>query len=241
MWPPIWATPCWPPWSWPGCTGGHRGLVSLDGLVAGMRRSVPSYRSQLIEGQRGCAGHRLGDGGMSPSAPGNTVTVRGTVVIDVEACKGCDLCIDACPPRVLEMTDHEVNTRGYRYPRLPGRLHRLPGLRPDLPRLRVPGVQVRHPAGAGRQPGRPAMSDRALLEGSEAMARAAVAAGCRFFAGYPMTPVHRVAGAHGRDAARGQRRVHERRERVGGGGHGPGGRPPPAIWPPPGPPARGCR
>ena len=32
------------------------------------------------------------------------------------------------------------------------------------------------------------MSERALLEGSEAMARAAVAAGCRFFAGYPMTP-----------------------------------------------------
>ena len=27
-----------------------------------------------------------------------------------------------------------------------------------------------------------------LLEGSEAMARAAIAAGCRFFAGYPMTP-----------------------------------------------------
>ena len=55
---------------------------------------------------------------MSPSNPGSTVTVRGTVVIDVEACKGCDLCIDACPPRVLEMTVHEVNTRGYRYPRL---------------------------------------------------------------------------------------------------------------------------
>ncbi len=28
-----------------------------------------------------------------------TVLTRGTVVIDVEACKGCDLCIDACPPR----------------------------------------------------------------------------------------------------------------------------------------------
>ena len=48
----------------------------------------------------------------------SAVTVRGTVVIDVEACKGCDLCIDACPPRVLEMTDHEVSRRGYRYPRL---------------------------------------------------------------------------------------------------------------------------
>ncbi len=32
------------------------------------------------------------------------------------------------------------------------------------------------------------MTDRVLIEGSEAMARAAVAAGCRFFTGYPMTP-----------------------------------------------------
>ena len=43
---------------------------------------------------------------------------RGTVVIDVEACKGCDLCIDACPPRVLVMTEHIMNSRGYRYPLL---------------------------------------------------------------------------------------------------------------------------
>lgn len=55
---------------------------------------------------------------MSPSTPRNTVTVRGTVVIDIEACKGCDLCIDACPPRVLEMTTREANAKGYRYPRL---------------------------------------------------------------------------------------------------------------------------
>ena len=46
------------------------------------------------------------------------VLTRGTVVIDTEACKGCDLCIDACPPRVLVMTEHEVNTRGYRFPLL---------------------------------------------------------------------------------------------------------------------------
>jgi 2-oxoglutarate/2-oxoacid ferredoxin oxidoreductase subunit alpha len=31
-------------------------------------------------------------------------------------------------------------------------------------------------------------ADRRLMEGSEAMAEAAIAAGCRFFAGYPMTP-----------------------------------------------------
>jgi 2-oxoglutarate ferredoxin oxidoreductase subunit delta len=47
-----------------------------------------------------------------------TITVRGTVVIAVDSCKGCDLCIDACPPGVLFMTEHEVNGRGYRYPKL---------------------------------------------------------------------------------------------------------------------------
>ena len=46
---------------------------------------------------------------------------RGHVVIDTEACKGCELCIEACPPRVLLMTTHEVNATGYRYPvLLPG-------------------------------------------------------------------------------------------------------------------------
>ena len=43
---------------------------------------------------------------------------RGTVVIDTEACKGCDLCIDACPPEVLVMTTQTVNARGYRFPLL---------------------------------------------------------------------------------------------------------------------------
>ena len=33
---------------------------------------------------------------------------------------------------------------------------------------------------------------RELMEGSDAMAAAAVAAGCRFFAGYPMTPFTEV-------------------------------------------------
>jgi 2-oxoglutarate ferredoxin oxidoreductase subunit delta len=47
-----------------------------------------------------------------------TVTTRGTVVIDKEMCKGCDLCIDACKPGVLLMTETELNTRGYRYPLL---------------------------------------------------------------------------------------------------------------------------
>lgn len=45
------------------------------------------------------------------------VRSRGTVTIDVEHCKGCELCIPACPPRVLTMSA-AVNRTGYRYPEL---------------------------------------------------------------------------------------------------------------------------
>ena len=45
------------------------------------------------------------------------VETRGTVTIDVEACKGCELCVAACPPNVLVMSA-EVNELGYKYPRL---------------------------------------------------------------------------------------------------------------------------
>jgi 2-oxoglutarate ferredoxin oxidoreductase subunit delta len=43
--------------------------------------------------------------------------VRGTVVIATERCKGCDLCVPACPPRVLEMAK-ETNALGYHFPLL---------------------------------------------------------------------------------------------------------------------------
>ena len=56
---------------------------------------------------------------MTESSHCSRVLTRGTVVIDVDACKGCDLCIDACPPGVLIMTTgDQVNARGYRYPQL---------------------------------------------------------------------------------------------------------------------------
>jgi 2-oxoglutarate ferredoxin oxidoreductase subunit delta len=60
-------------------------------------------------------GTRSGDRDQTPGSP---VSSRGTLVIDVEACKGCELCIEACPPHVLRMTDESVNRRGYRYPEL---------------------------------------------------------------------------------------------------------------------------
>ncbi|MEU4568939.1 4Fe-4S dicluster domain-containing protein [Micromonospora sp. NPDC023956] len=52
------------------------------------------------------------------TTPDDTVrTSRGTLVIDTEKCKGCDLCVLACPPEVLVMSA-EVNEMGYRFPEL---------------------------------------------------------------------------------------------------------------------------
>ena len=42
---------------------------------------------------------------------------RGTLVIEAGKCKGCELCIAACPPKVLVMST-DVNETGYRYPQL---------------------------------------------------------------------------------------------------------------------------
>ena len=42
------------------------------------------------------------------------MAVRGTVKIDVETWKGCELCIEACPQDSLEMSK-EINTKGYHY------------------------------------------------------------------------------------------------------------------------------
>ena len=42
---------------------------------------------------------------------------RGTVTIATERCKGCELCIPACPPRVLRMSERR-NGFGLRVPEL---------------------------------------------------------------------------------------------------------------------------
>jgi 2-oxoglutarate ferredoxin oxidoreductase subunit delta len=40
--------------------------------------------------------------------------VRGAVVVEKDGCKGCGLCIEACPEAVLAL-NREVNIRGYHY------------------------------------------------------------------------------------------------------------------------------
>ena len=41
--------------------------------------------------------------------------IKGAVIIDQQRCKGCDLCVVACPTNVLQLQPKEVNDRGYHF------------------------------------------------------------------------------------------------------------------------------
>jgi len=38
---------------------------------------------------------------------------RGLIRVDTDECKGCGLCMEACPPRVIALSEH-LNHYGYR-------------------------------------------------------------------------------------------------------------------------------
>ena len=38
---------------------------------------------------------------------------RGQLRVDAEECKGCGLCVEACPPKVIALSEH-INHYGYR-------------------------------------------------------------------------------------------------------------------------------
>ena len=40
--------------------------------------------------------------------------VKGSIIVNTERCKGCDLCVVACPSDVLELSQ-EVNSKGYNF------------------------------------------------------------------------------------------------------------------------------
>jgi 2-oxoglutarate ferredoxin oxidoreductase subunit delta len=39
---------------------------------------------------------------------------KGAIVVDVEKCKGCELCVVNCPTNVIQLA-RQVNSKGYHY------------------------------------------------------------------------------------------------------------------------------
>lgn len=41
--------------------------------------------------------------------------IKGALVIDTDRCKGCALCVEACPTKTLALSKKEVNHKGYAF------------------------------------------------------------------------------------------------------------------------------
>jgi len=42
------------------------------------------------------------------------MAIKGTVTLDIETCKGCELCIESCPQDSLALSP-KINAQGYHY------------------------------------------------------------------------------------------------------------------------------
>ncbi len=104
------------------------------------------------------------------------------VVVIAERCKSCQYCIKFCPKNVLALGT-KVNSKGYEY---------VEPVNEDCigccmcARICPDGAIEVY-----KEKETKAMA-RVLMKGCEAIAEAAVRAGCRFFAGYPITPQNEI-------------------------------------------------
>ncbi len=40
--------------------------------------------------------------------------VKGSIIVDIEKCKGCEVCVPSCPTDVIRLAE-DVNGKGYHY------------------------------------------------------------------------------------------------------------------------------
>ena len=104
--------------------------------------------------------------------------LKGRLVLHAAWCKGCGICVAFCPRSVLAIEDGIVEIQKSR----PLRTMRL--MRKALSRLRNHRTEGR---AVNMQ------NTLTLMQGNEACLEGALAAGMRFFAGYPITPSTEIA------------------------------------------------
>lgn len=137
--------------------------------------------------------------------------IKGAVVVDTDRCKGCNLCVVACPTHTLALTTGEVNHKGYAYSYMaqPEACIGCSSCAIVCPDGCISVYKTPHPAARPaesftpaatqaetRQPA-PAGTDETagevlLMKGNEAIAHAAIRCGCDGYFGYPITPQSEV-------------------------------------------------
>lgn len=46
-------------------------------------------------------------------ALGGEIMAKGRIIIEVDQCKGCDLCTHYCPVNILKLDENRINKKGY--------------------------------------------------------------------------------------------------------------------------------
>ena len=92
--------------------------------------------------------------------------MKGAIEVNTERCKGCSLCIIACPQKVIALAN-KVNLHGYPY---------------------VEAVNEEACVGCASC----GIVEVVLMKGNEAIAHAAIRCGCDGYFGYPITPQSEV-------------------------------------------------
>ena len=43
---------------------------------------------------------------------------KGTITVDENICKGCEMCVNACPKKIIALAKDKINAKGYHPARL---------------------------------------------------------------------------------------------------------------------------
>ena len=133
--------------------------------------------------------------------------IKGAVVVDTDRCKGCNLCVVACPTHTLALTAGEVNHKGYAYCYMAQpetcigcsscaivcpdgciTVYKDGPKRPQTESEPVASGLPEYPMEVPAEEEREVL----LMKGNEAIAHAAIRCGCDGYFGYPITPQSEV-------------------------------------------------